>query len=162
MFNKKAKLIKFPNEELFKPTKEVIDFNEDLGKILDQMALEMVKNNGIGISSNQLSYDKKMFVMRHGKEDLFDFINPVVVSQEGYQYINEGCLSAPGVFIQVPRPEQVTIRAKNRKGEEFEVVATGIEAVCIMHEMEHLEGKFFIERAIRQQKRQALKKLGML
>ena len=160
--NKPFPVIKFPDDYLLKPTQEVTVFNEALAIELDRMQLTMVKENGIGLAANQVGLNKSMFVMRHGKDGLYDFINPVIVSQEGHQFVNEGCLSAPDVFIQIPRPTEVIVRAKNRLGEEFEVIATGVEAVCVIHEMEHLEGKFFIEKANRQQKRQALKKLGMM
>lgn len=135
------------------------EFN--LPEFLDAMAQHMRSENGIGLAANQVGNGSRIFIMLDQKGKLWEFVNPEIVDRDGTQQINEGCLSAPGVFVQVPRAETVTVKARDRSGEEFSVVCSGIEAVCIQHELDHLDGVFFLEKTSRNQRRAALRALGI-
>lgn len=154
-------VVKYPDPVLLTPCATVTEFGEELHKILDQMPEIMKAQNGIGLAANQIGISKRFFVMLDNKEKLWEFVNPEIIDRDGHLAINEGCLSAPGVFVQVPRSETVTIKAQNRLGEEFKIVCTGIEAICAQHEIEHLQGEFFLEKTSRNQRRAALRALGL-
>jgi peptide deformylase len=155
------KIYHYPDEILKTPCAPVTSFDERLHKILDEMLPAMKDNSGIGLAANQVGYSMRVFIMLDKKGVLWEFINPEIIEKAGGQQINEGCLSAPGVFVQVPRALYVTVKAKNRHGEEFTIVAEGIDAVCIQHEYDHLDGIFYLEKTSRNQRRAALKQLGL-
>lgn len=153
--------VKYPDDLLKTRCQEVTSFDEKLHTVLDEMAQIMRSENGIGLAANQAGYLARAFIMLDNKGKLWEFINPRIVESEGFQQINEGCLSAPGVFVSVPRAASVTVVAQNRNGEEFKVVCFEIEAVCIQHELDHLDGIFYLEKTTRNQRRAALKTLGL-
>lgn len=153
------KLIYYPNEILASVCEEVTEFNEDLSKLIDEMTIIMLKHDGMGLSANQIGVKKRIFIMKDLKNNVKEFINPKITLTDGEQLTNEGCLSAPGIFVKVPRYEQVTVEAQNRNGETFKIGAIGIESVCIQHEIEHLDGKFFLDKLNRAEKRRIIKKI---
>lgn len=153
--------VKYPDQLLKMRCQEVTSFDSKLHVILDEMAQMMKAENGIGLAANQAGYLARMFVMIDQKGKLWEFINPEITDREGYIAINEGCLSAPGVFVQVNRSQTITVKAKNRNGEEFTVVCQDIEAVCVQHEMDHLDGIFYLDKTSRNQRRAALRTLGL-
>ena len=153
------KLLTYPNKSLITYCHEVKEFNEELGKKLDQMQIIMKENNGMGLAGNQVGLEDRMFIMKDLKNKIWEFINPEIVFEDGAQYKDEGCLSFPGLVVQVKRPEQVSIKAFDRTGEQFHISAIGIEAICISHEIQHLNGMTFFEGLSRQQKRDAIKRL---
>jgi peptide deformylase len=155
------KLVLYPDEILSKVCEEVTEFNEELHKTLDAMRDIMTKNNGIGLAANQVGIQKRFFIMQDKKGKIWDFINPRILEQDGLIQINEGCLSAPGAIVQPVRAQNVTVEAQDRDGNKFTIVAEDIEAVCIQHETDHLNGIFFLSKVNRQQRRAALKKLGL-
>lgn len=159
----KYKLVYFPDARLSKACVEVVEFNEELHELLDSMKDIMLKCNGIGISANQVGSDKKAFVMiEQSSKKVVEFINPTIVEVLDTQVNDqEGCLSAPGIYVPISRPEGVIVDAFNRKGEPFRGVLMDIEARCALHEMEHLEGKNFLEQTNRQNRRIAYKLLGI-
>lgn len=154
-------IVKYPHEALSTVCTPVTEFNEELHKILDAMIPVMEQAHGIGLAANQVGITKRFFLMKDKKGKVWEFINPEIIAHDGGQQINEGCLSAPGVFVQVPRFGSVTVKAQNRSGEEFQIIAEEIEAVCIQHEIDHLQGIFFIEKTSRNQRRAALRQLGL-
>lgn len=159
----KYKLVYFPDPRLSEQCKEVTEFNEELHELLDTMKDIMVKCNGIGISANQVGSDKKVFIMlEQNSKNIIEFINPTII-EIADELLNdqEGCLSAPGIYVPITRPQGVIIDAFNRKGEPFRGVLVDIEARCALHEMEHLEGKNFLEKTNRQNRRLAYKLLGI-
>lgn len=133
----------------------------DLHATLNAMFEVMETEKGIGLAANQVGINARIFIMKDQKGKLWEFINPEIVERDGGQQINEGCLSAPGVFVQVPRSQSVTVKAQDRNGEEFRVVCQDIEAVCVQHELDHLDGVFFLSKTSRNQRRAALKTLGL-
>lgn len=157
-------IVRFPDPVL--TTKcEPVDPSEfedgNIPKLLEDMAEAMRSENGIGLAANQVGVGKRIFVMLDSKGKLWEFINPEILDRDGVIAINEGCLSAPGAFVQLPRAQTVTVKALDRNGEEFTVMCQDLESVCVQHEIDHLDGVFFIEKAPRQQRRHALKVLGL-
>ena len=107
------------------------------------------ENRGIGLAAVQVGVLRRVFVVDVGDEHgLIEFINPEIIETSGNQVYCEGCLSVPGRNANVNRPAKIKIRATNRHGEEFELEAEGILAICICHEFDHLEGILFIDKAI--------------
>lgn len=153
------KLLYYPNIKLKEYCHDVKDFNEELHKKLDQMLPIMIENNGMGLAANQVGLSDRMFIMKDLKGKIWEFINPEVLFEYGAQYKNESCLSFPELVVQVKRPEQISIRAFDRNGEVFHVSAVEKEAICISHEIEHLNGNTFLEGLSRQQKRDAIKRM---
>lgn len=152
------KLVYYPDESLLKPCKSVEDFSV-LPEILDNMRRNMEEHNGMGIASNQLGYNLKIFIMREiNSKEIVEFINPTITERAELAVIGqEGCLSAPGVYVSIPRHEQITVEAFKRTGEAFKVVLVGMESVCAQHEIDHLDGIFYIDKLNRQQRRAAMR-----
>jgi peptide deformylase len=153
-----CKLVFYPNDALKQKAELKSEINDDLFTILDVMKAEMEYHNGMGISATQVNATKNAFLMREIRsKDIIEFINPVITDQSGLQYLSEGCLSLPSVFLQVPRAQEVGLTAQNRSGEDKTYVAVDLEAVCIQHEMNHLAGEFYLDKVSRQARKAALK-----
>jgi peptide deformylase len=129
--------------------------------MLDEMKELMKAENGIGLAANQTGHLLRAFVMIDQKGKLWEFVNPEIIDKDGTIQINEGCLSAPGVFVQVPRAQTITVKALDRNGQEFTVICQDVEAVCVQHEIDHLDGIFYLEKTSRNQRRLAMKQLGL-
>ena len=132
------------DEVLRKISKEVKVFDEALGMLLDDMADTMYEANGVGLAAPQIGLLKRIFVVDIG-EGLIEFINPVVISTEGEQFGEEGCLSVPNKFGNVRRPNYAKLRAQDRNGNFFEVEGTELMARAMLHEFDHLEGKLYVD-----------------
>lgn len=161
------KLVYYPDPGLFKPCEQVVEYSPQLHELLDSMKTIMEQNRGIGLSANQVGANKRVFIMQEqSSKKVVEFINPIITEQAEMGLIEaEGCLSAPGVAVQLPRAKQVTVEAFNRTGEAFTVSLEGIEAVCAQHEVDHLNGIFFLDKAPRQQRRfgyRQLEKQGLV
>jgi len=140
------KLLTFPNPILLKTCNPVTEFDEDLNKTLQEMWSIMQANGGMGLAANQVGLSKTMFVMETlpEKEKLF-VVNPVIITKSNVPAnMREGCLSAPGEFvIRTDRASWVQISFKDEKGQSHTRAFHGINSVCVLHEMEHLEGQAF-------------------
>ena len=138
------------DELLRKKSRQVTEINERICTLLDDLADTMYyENRGIGLAAVQVGVLRRVFVVVVGDEHgLIEFINPEIIETSGNQVYCEGCLSVPGRNANVNRPAKIKIRATNRHGEEFELEAEGILAICICHEFDHLEGILFIDKAI--------------
>jgi len=135
---------------LRKKSRTVDEITPRILTLLDDMAETMYfENRGIGIAAPQVGVLRRVFVVdvgdEHGK---IEFINPEITYMEGTQSYCEGCLSVPGKNAEVERPAKIKVKALNRDGEEFELEADGLLAVCICHEYDHLEGILFVDKAI--------------
>ncbi len=135
---------------LRKVSRPVDQINDRIIKLLDDMADTMYyENRGIGIAAPQVGVLRRIFVIdvgdEHGK---LEFINPEITYREGSQVFSEGCLSVPGKCADVERPAKIRVKALNRNGEEFELEAEELLAVCICHEYDHLDGILYIDKAI--------------
>lgn len=136
------------DEFLRKKSKKVLNFDEKLWELLDDMKETMDENDGIGIASVQVGVLKRAIVVKPNNMFL-ELINPVIVSQEGEDFDDEGCLSVKGVRGFVGRPKKVTVRAQDRYGYDFEIKGEKYLARVLCHEIDHLDGILFVDRAIK-------------
>lgn len=139
---------KAPDEILFKKSRPVTAFDERLRELLDDMADTMYEANGVGLAAVQVGVLKRICVIDDG-EGLIELINPVITEESGSQTGTEGCLSFPGKWGIVTRPEHVTVRAFDRDGNEVEFKGSGLLARAFCHEIEHLDGHAFVEKVER-------------
>ncbi|MCB5188287.1 peptide deformylase [Methylobacillus caricis] len=137
----------YPDPRLYKVAKPVDDVNDDIRRLVRDMADTMYDAPGIGLAATQVDVHKQVIVMdlSEDKSELRVFINPKILSSCGTQDYEEGCLSVPGVYDTVTRAEKVTVEALDEHGKRFTLEAEGLLAVCIQHEIDHLLGKVFVE-----------------
>lgn len=139
------RMIRISTEDVLrKKSKLVKDFNENLWTILDDMADTMYEANGVGLAAPQVGILKRAVVIDVG-EGLIELINPEIIETEGSQTGNEGCLSVPGKQGQVTRPNYVKVKAMDRNGQEFEIEGEELLARAFCHEIDHLDGKLYID-----------------
>ena len=132
---------------LAKKCKEVTAFDKKLHILLDDMYDTMTKCEGVGLAAPQVGILKRAVVINVG-DGRIELINPSIVEESGLQTGQEGCLSVPGVFGIVERPNKVTVRAQDRNGKWFKLTGEELLARAICHEVEHLDGHLFRERVI--------------
>ena len=141
-------ILRFPDPRLHKIAKPVSVFDERLKTLVADMAQTMYDAPGVGLAASQVDVHEQVVVIDTSEtgNELRVFINPEITwSSPELQVYDEGCLSVPGIYDGVERPAEVKVRALDEHGKEFEVHATGLLAVCIQHEMDHLKGKVFVE-----------------
>tara|TARA_R100000152_G_C6749601_1_gene173246 strand:+ start:9 stop:545 length:537 start_codon:yes stop_codon:yes gene_type:complete len=150
----------YPDEILTKPCKEVMEVDGEINQFVHDMAQTMYSCDGIGLAAPQVGRSLRIVVMDCSDDTtgLKHFINPVIVDSKGRRQNKEGCLSFPGLELQVPRFEEVAVKAWDLEGNEFIYDAKGIESICLQHEIDHLDGITFLDRVSRQQRRHALRK----
>lgn len=139
---------KAPDDILYKKSREVTKFDERLWELLDDMADTMYEANGVGLAAVQVGILKRICVIDDG-EGLIELINPVITKTEGEQTGTEGCLSFPGKWGIVTRPQYVRVEAFDRNGSKVMYEGEGLLARAFCHETEHLDGHAFIEKAER-------------
>ncbi len=133
------------DEILEKTCKEVKFFDERLHILLDDMYDTMQKTGGVGLAAPQVGILKRAVIIDIG-EGKIELINPQIISEEGEQTGQEGCLSVPGEWYDVTRPNKVTVKAQDRNGKEFEISGEELLARAFCHEIDHLDGKLFLSR----------------
>jgi peptide deformylase len=142
-------ILEFPDPRLRTKARPVTeaDLTPDLQSLIDAMFETMYAAPGIGLAASQVDVHQRFMVIdvSEDKSEPRVFINPEIVSHSGSQIHQEGCLSVPGVFADVSRHEAIVVRALDRDGKPFELAADGLLAVCIQHEMDHLEGRLFVD-----------------
>ena len=136
------------DEILYKKCKAVVKFDEKLHILLDDMYETMQSRDGVGLAAPQVGILKRAVVIDVG-DGKIELINPEIVEESGEQTGSEGCLSVPGVFGEVTRPNVVTVKAQDRDGKWFKITGKELLARAICHEIEHLDGKLFLDRVIR-------------
>lgn len=134
------------DDVLRKKAKKVDRINTFIKNLLDDMADTMYKNRGVGLAGNQVGVLKRVIVVDDGN-GLLQLINPVITEKEGTQCGEEGCLSFPDLYGEVERAEKVKVKAQNIKGEHIEIEAEGFLARIFQHEIDHLDGKLFVDTA---------------
>ncbi|HET7548023.1 MAG TPA: peptide deformylase [Usitatibacter sp.] len=141
-------ILQYPDPRLNKPAERVEKIDAGTRKLIDDMVETMYAAPGVGLAATQVDVHKQIIVIDISEDhgDLRVFINPEVTRREGVAVNQEGCLSVPGIYDNVERAEMVTVTALDRNGSRFTLNASGILATCIQHEMDHLEGKVFVER----------------
>lgn len=136
------------DEILYKKCKAVVKFDEKLHILLDDMYETMQSHDGVGLAAPQVGILKRAVVIDIG-DGKIELINPEIVEESGEQTGSEGCLSVPGVFGEVTRPNVVTVKAQDRDGKWFKITGKELLARAFCHEIEHLDGKLFLDRVIR-------------
>lgn len=136
------------DEILYKKCKAVVKFDEKLHILLDDMYETMQSRDGVGLAAPQVGILKRVVVIDVG-DGKIELINPEIVEESGEQTGSEGCLSVPGVFGEVTRPNVVTVKAQDRDGKWFKITGKELLARAFCHEIEHLDGKLFLDRVIR-------------
>ena len=152
-------ILEYPDPRLRKQAVPVETVDGEIRRLVEDMLETMYAAPGIGLAATQVDTHKRVLVVdvSEGKDDPQCFINPVILEQEGSEICEEGCLSVPEVTANVERAEKIKVQALDRSGASFQLDADGLLAVCIQHEMDHLEGKLFIDY-LSELKRQRLKK----
>ena len=141
-------ILEYPDPRLRKVAAPVAAVTPEIRKLVADMAETMYAAPGVGLAATQVDVHKRVIVIdvSDARDELRVFINPEVVAAAGEAENEEGCLSVPGYYDKVTRPERVTVRALDADGKPFELAAEGMLAVCIQHEMDHLVGKVFVDR----------------
>jgi len=141
-------ILEFPDPRLRTIAAPVDNVDDKVRKLIDDMFETMYEAPGIGLAATQVDVHKQIIVMdvSEEKDQPLVFINPQIeiLDQEDFSY-EEGCLSVPGFYDEVTRPQHVRVTALNRDGESFVIEPEGLLAVCIQHEMDHLNGKLFVD-----------------
>jgi peptide deformylase len=125
----------------------VTQFDAELGQLIDDMFETMYAAPGIGLAATQVDVHKRLVVIdvSEARNEPLVFINPEILAREGVAQTEEGCLSVPGIFDEVKRAEKIRVRFQDRTGAVLERDFDGVLAVCVQHEMDHLEGKLFVD-----------------
>ena len=154
-------ILRYPDPRLHKVAAEVNQVDDNIRKLIKDMAQTMYAAPGIGLAAPQVDVHKRIIVMdiTETHDQLRVFINPRLLEASGEAECEEGCLSVPGIYEKVRRAERVTVTALDQRGEPFTLEAEGLLAVCIQHEMDHLEGKVFVEYLSRLKQQRILGKL---
>ena len=140
-------IVTYPFPILKDTAKPVTDFGEELKKLVADMAETMYAAPGVGLAATQVDVHEQIIVLdiSETRNQLRVFINPEILNRSGEQEGEEGCLSVPGIYENVRRSDKISVRALNQQGEPFTLNAEGFLAVCIQHEVDHLQGRVFVE-----------------
>lgn len=140
-------ILRYPDPRLHIRAAPVPVVDDTIRKLVADMAETMYEAPGVGLAATQVNVHQRVVVIdvSEDKSALRVFINPEIVARDGEQTCEEGCLSVPGIYEKVTRAEHVRVKALDEKGQPFELEADGLLAVCIQHEIDHLDGKVFVE-----------------
>jgi peptide deformylase len=140
-------ILTVPDPRLRRKASPVDTVDDNLRVLVDDMFETMYEAPGIGLAAVQVNVLKRVVVIdvSEDRDQPFCLINPVIVEAWGEQICEEGCLSVPEVFAEIQRAEEIRMEALDRDGKAFEITATGLLAVCIQHEIDHLDGKLFVD-----------------
>ena len=143
----KLEILEFPDRRLRTVAKPVAQVDDALRALIDDMFETMYAAPGIGLAASQVDVHRRLMVLdvSENSDAPMVFINPEILSAEGEEVYEEGCLSVPGIYAEVKRAERIRVRALDRNGQAFELETDGLLAVCIQHEMDHLAGKLFVD-----------------
>jgi peptide deformylase len=152
-------ILEFPDPRLRTVAKPVETFDDAIGALVDDMVETMYQANGIGLAATQVDQHIRLLVLDVSEERDMprEYINPEIIFSEGEQVCEEGCLSVPGIYANVKRADSIRVKAQDRDGNDFEEDVHGLRAVCLQHEMDHLEGRLFVDY-LSPLKRQMVKK----
>lgn len=139
------KIVLQGDECLTKVCRPVTDFNSRLHTLLDDMTDTLLDSGGVGLAAPQVGILRRVCVVLNEDDEVIELVNPEIIFTDGEQTGLEGCLSVPGKYGVVTRPEVVRVRAQDRNGDLFEVEDSDLTARCFCHEIEHLDGHLFIE-----------------
>jgi len=154
-------ILKYPDDRLHTVAKRVDKVDEELRLFIGDMAETMYAASGIGLAATQVNRHERVIVIdvSDSHDDLLVLINPEITHREGACVGEEGCLSVPGIFEKVERSERISIKALDKFGDEYVLEADGLLSVCIQHEIDHLDGKVFVEYLSRLKQSRIVKRL---
>jgi len=154
-------ILEYPDPRLRTRAVPVDSVDDALRDLIDDMLETMYAANGIGLAATQVNVHRRILVadVSEGHDDPRVFINPEILGKEGTATSQEGCLSVPGYYDEVERAERVRVRALGRGGKPFEADLTGLLAICIQHEIDHLDGKLFVDYLSEMKRQRVRKKL---
>jgi len=154
-------ILKYPDPRLYMVADEVKVIDSKIKDLISDMAETMYDASGIGLAATQVDFHQRIIVIdiSEDKDNLLVMINPTILEHEGEELTQEGCLSVPEVFEKVKRAQWIKISALDKNGKKFELETDGLLAVCIQHEMDHLEGKVFVDYLSNLKKNRIKKKL---
>jgi peptide deformylase len=140
-------ILEFPDPRLRTKAVPVQTINDELRQLVNDMLETMYNASGVGLAATQINVHQRLLVIdiSESQDDPRVFINPEILSRDGVEVREEGCLSVPGFFEEVQRADRIRVRAQDQHGQSFELDTDGLLAVCIQHEMDHLEGKLFVD-----------------
>lgn len=155
----KLRILEFPDPRLRTKATRVESVDDTLNALIDDLFETMYEAPGIGLAATQVDVHKRLLVadVSADKSEPLALINPVILEKDGVTVTEEGCLSVPGYYEEVERAEHVRLRYVDRNGDEAEMEAVGLLAVCIQHEIDHLDGKLFVDY-LSEAKRQRIRK----
>lgn len=154
-------ILHFPDPRLREQAKPVERVDDDIRKLVDDMFETMYAAPGIGLAAIQVNVRKRVIVIDISEEhdQPLCLINPEIIEREGQEVMEEGCLSVPGYYDKVTRAERIKVRALDRDGQPFELEVDDLLAVCIQHEVDHLDGKLFVDYLSSLKRQRVRKKL---
>jgi peptide deformylase len=143
----RLEILKFPDDRLRTKARSVDVVDDSIRQLVDNMLETMYEAPGIGLAATQINVHKRVVVIdvSEEKDQPLCFINPQIVEKEGEEETEEGCLSVPGIYETVQRADFVKVKALDKEGNEFVLEAGELLAVCIQHELDHLDGKLFVD-----------------
>jgi peptide deformylase len=155
------RVLQYPDPRLHKVAAKVERVDDQVRSLVADMAETMFAAPGIGLAATQVDIHRRIIVIdiSDTRDQLRTFINPEILEANGEAELEEGCLSVPGIYEKVVRAQWVRVRALNAEAQSYTLEAEGLLAVCIQHEMDHLEGKVFVERLSRLKQQRILSKL---
>ena len=149
----------FPDSRLRNIAKKITIFDDELKTLATDMTETMYAENGIGLAAIQINVKQRIITVdiSEDRSELITLVNPTITSSSGEKVCQEGCLSVPEIYADVTRAEKISVSAQDIHGEHFSIDADGLLAVCIQHEIDHLDGKVFVDY-LSQAKRQRIQK----
>ncbi len=140
-------ILHFPDPRLRNKARPVTEVDDSVRRLVRDMFETMYQAPGIGLAAVQVNDPRRVVVIDISEQhdQPLCLINPEILERDGIEEMDEGCLSVPGIYEKVKRAERVRVRALNEQGEAFEMEAEGLLAVCIQHEIDHLDGKLFVD-----------------
>ena len=157
----KLTILLYPDKRLHTVAQPVSVVNDEIRQLINDMGETMYAAPGVGLAATQVDVHQRIIVVDISptRDNLRAFINPEIIEADGVADCEEGCLSVPGVYEKTQRAQHVRVRALGADGAAFEHEANGLEAVCIQHEMDHLDGKVFVEKLSRLKQQRILARI---
>ena len=157
----KLTILLYPDKRLHTVARPVAEVNNEIRQLIKDMGDTMYAAPGVGLAATQVDVHQRLIVIDASvtRDQLRAFINPEIVEAKGVADCEEGCLSVPGIYEKVKRAQHIRVRALDADGASFELQAEGLLAVCIQHEMDHLDGKVFVEKLSRMKQQRILARL---
>lgn len=155
-------ILHYPDERLRTVARPVETVDAEVRQLVDDMFDTMYDAPGIGLAATQVNVHRRVIVVDVSEDgsEPHVFINPEIIVRDGVEEMQEGCLSVPGYYDTVQRADSITVRALDRDGSPFELDADGLLAVCIQHEIDHLDGKLFVDYLSEMKRKRLRKKLA--